>query len=241
MRFLKIYRSVKDVFVKPKLKWYFGSWKKEPNLPVWRRGPTIYLTKSIGWSKGYKAYYPENRVNVFEGYSDHKYYGKIKRYSWSYHKLPGKLNGYKPVWNRNIRKKLRKWHLSWIPPVIQLPIWLTFRFDDSDICWKTKWTEDDFRYEFPAHICLVVFGFAISITAIIPDNGFFTRNDDYWESLLIYRNKPNLDDVNDKMGWWSGETLKHWRLRPEFLKEPYKTQLIAIQNEFNEGKVDKIS
>lgn len=43
------------------------------------------------------------------------------------------------------------------------------------------------------------------------------------------------------MGWWSGETLKHWRLRPEFLKEPYKTQLIAIQNEFNEGKVDKIS
>ena len=105
MRFLKIYRSVKDVFVRPKLKWYFGSWRKEPNLPVWRRGPIIRLTKSIGWNKGYKAYYPEDRVDVFEGYSDHKYYGKIKRYSWSYHKLPGKLNKYKPVWNRNIRKK----------------------------------------------------------------------------------------------------------------------------------------
>ena len=155
MKFLKLYRKHKNVFVKPKLKWYIGSWKNEPNLPVWRRGPRIRLTKSIGWSKGYKAYYPKSRVQVFEGYSDREYNGrKIKKYGWSDHKLPGKLNEYEPVWNRIIRKKLRKWHLSWIPPVIQLPIWLSFHFFDHDITYKSKWSE--WRYEYPAHITLVL-------------------------------------------------------------------------------------
>lgn len=241
MQFLKIYRRVKDVFVKPKIKWYFGSWKNEPNLPVWRCGPTINLTKDIGRHKiHYKAYYPNNKVQVFEGYSDHEWNGKkIKKYSWSNHILPGKLNEYKPVWNRIIRKKLRKLHLSWIPPVIQLPIWLSFHFFDHDITYKSKWNQ--WRYEYPAHITLVLFGFAISVTAVIPYDEFSTVDMDYWESLLTYIDKPNLDDLNDEMGWWSGETLKHWRLRPEFLKEPYKTQLITIQNEINEKRVDKIS
>lgn len=39
MRMIKLYntyREVKDVFVKPKLKVYFGLWKNDPNLPVWR-------------------------------------------------------------------------------------------------------------------------------------------------------------------------------------------------------------
>ena len=32
------YRKVKGVFVRPRLKVYFGLWKNDPNLPVWRRG-----------------------------------------------------------------------------------------------------------------------------------------------------------------------------------------------------------
>ena len=231
MRFLKIYRQVKDVFVKPKLKWYFGTWKNEPNLPIWRRGACINLAKRISWvpNEG-KAYYPKNSIYVFEGYSG-EYNGKpIKKYGLSTHKLPGKLNQYTPVWNRNIRKKLRKWHLSWIPPMITLPLWTAFRFDDSDIMWKTKY--DDFRYEFPAHITLVIFGLAISVTAV-PSIGDYTSYDDYWESILNYRYYKSLKKTHEIMGVWNhiGTDKKTIRFNPDFLKEPYKTELKKIQNE----------
>ena len=244
MQFLKTYRRVKDVFVKPKIRWYFGSWKNEPNLPVWRCGPQIFLTKYIdcwGGRRG-KAYYPENRVKIFEGYSDHEWNGnKIKKYGFSEHKLPGKLTVHTPVWNRNIRKKLRKWHLSWISPRIQLPIWLTFRFDDSDVWSKFKW--DEVRYEYPSYICLVLFGFAISITAYFPEKEHFTTNDDYWECILNYDQILSIEDLNERMGRWENLAtgVKRWKLVPEFLKEPYRTQLIAIQNEFNETEMDGIS
>lgn len=165
MNFLKIYRRLKDVFIKPKLKWYFGTWRNELNLPVWRHGPQIRLAKY------HQMYIPQRSVLVFDGYSKDGY----KQYSRSEHKLP--VGYYTYVWRRNIRKKLKKWHLSWIPPIIQLPIWMSFYFFDCDICWKTKW--DEYRYEHPAHITLVLFGLAISVTAYIPEINGNTTQDDY--------------------------------------------------------------
>lgn len=228
MKFLSVYRRVKDVFVPPKLKWYFG--------PFYRSGPRIYLSKKRGWNSKFGKYYtPNNRVQVFEGYSDHEWNGKkIKRYGFSTHKLPGKLTEYSFVWNREIRKKLRKWHLSWIPPVIELPRWLNFGFYDSDIQWKTKWSEDDYRYEFPAHITLVIFGFAIRVIAEPPKvNNEKTLEDDYWETILTYKRNMFIEDLNKKMGYWtSGNGRKHWVVDPKFFKNKnIQEQLIKIQNE----------
>lgn len=45
---IKLYNTwerAKDLFVKPSLKVYFGKWRNDPNLPVWRRGPTIHLRR----------------------------------------------------------------------------------------------------------------------------------------------------------------------------------------------------
>ena len=39
--FLDVYKRNKDVFIRPKFRWFFGKWRSEPNLPVWRRGPQI--------------------------------------------------------------------------------------------------------------------------------------------------------------------------------------------------------
>ena len=233
MRFLKIYRKAKDVFVKPELKWYFGTWKREPNLPIWRRGGSISLVKFIAWNpnKG-KAYYPKNSQHVFEGYADGFGDVPVKKYGLSIHKLPGKLTPYTPVWHRDIRKKLRKWHLSWISPIIRFPIWTAFRFMDNDIMWKTKY--GDYRYEFPAHITLVIFGLAISVTAHIPEN----REDDYWESLLTYLELKDLKETNKTLGsWHSFDTDNtYFAFNPNFLKEPYKSELIKIQNEVQNQK-----
>lgn len=46
---IKLYNTwekVKDIFVKPSLKVYFGKWRNDPNLPMWRTGPIIHLCKS---------------------------------------------------------------------------------------------------------------------------------------------------------------------------------------------------
>ena len=233
MEFLKIYRKVKDVFVKPRLKWYFGTWRNEHNLPVWRKGPEIWLTKH---GKG-NYYYPQDSMLYFDGYSDREFQGKrLKKYSRSNHKLPGKLTAYTPVWNRKIRKKLKKYYLDWIPPKIQLPIWLSFYFFDNDICWKTKWNQ--YRYEYPAHITLVFFGLAISVTALPPKvNNEVTLDDDYWETILTYNPNISIKKLNKIMGGWkslSEEGRFHWRIDPNFFKDQnIKEQLIQLQNGSN--------
>ena len=56
------YKKVKDIFVKPKLRFYFGPWRKEPNLPVSHRGPLIRLFPKhhtlYKWDKDFKEKHP---------------------------------------------------------------------------------------------------------------------------------------------------------------------------------------
>lgn len=44
--FLETYLKVRKVFRPPKFSFFIGKWKNEPNLPVWRRGKIIQLTKN---------------------------------------------------------------------------------------------------------------------------------------------------------------------------------------------------
>ena len=120
-------------------------------------------------------------------------------------------------------------------PVIQFPYWLSFYFFNSDIMYKTKWEEDDFRYEFPSHITLVFFGLALSVTAYIPqlNKKDFTCQDDYWEALLTYKYYGgDLEKVNEVMGYYGsfGESDFKWRFQSRFLKNSkQQEELISIQ------------
>ena len=103
--------------------------------------------------------------------------------------------------------------------------------------YKTKWSDDDYRYEYPAHITLVIFGFAISITAYIPkqNENDWTCNDDYWESLLTYNHyNGDLKKVNDVMGYWNkpGDENFRFRFQPRFLTSSVdRDDLVALQAE----------
>lgn len=44
-KFLYEWKRTRGAFIRPKLKWYFGPWVKEGNLPVWRRGNSIEFGK----------------------------------------------------------------------------------------------------------------------------------------------------------------------------------------------------
>ena len=200
-RFLYVWKQCHGAFIRPKLKWYFGSWRKEGNLPVWRRGNTIHFGK-----------YKER--------NDTYNYARLVSSEWT---EEGKKN-------HPILSKLVK-------PTYELPYWLSFYFFNSDIMWKTKWSEDDFRYEYPAHITLVFFGLALSVTAYIPkaNENDWTVQDDYWESLLTFNHYGgDIKKTNEVMGWWNKPDDKNFRFRfqPRFLKSTVdQDDLIALQAE----------
>lgn len=60
----KMYKDVKRVFVEPELHFKFGRWTKDPNLPFWRQGPVIRLSRKntaaddVSWTERYKKKHP---------------------------------------------------------------------------------------------------------------------------------------------------------------------------------------
>lgn len=182
------YNKVKHKFKKPKLHWRLGLWKHDPCIPVWRRGPEIHLGKYR------KNYYCQNGVTHYKSgvsyWTDSN--GKqheIPCWAMSTHKVPCKY-----AWNRDIRIKLRKCGLGWIPPVIQLPTWLSFYVFNHDMIWKTKF--EDYRFEFPPQFTIVFFGISLSFWLNAPEGVYnpIWSNCSYWESMLWYLNECDLDE-----------------------------------------------
>jgi hypothetical protein len=126
---------------------------------------------------------------------------------------------------------------KFLKPTYMLPYWMSFYFFNSDIRWKTREYEDDFRYESPAHITLVIFSICISVTAYIPpdDENDITCEDDYWESLLTYNHyEGDLVKTNEVMRWWGipGQAGFKMCFRPRFLTDKdEKNMLEEIQKE----------
>lgn len=205
-RFLYVWKQCHGAFIRPKLYWYFGSWRKEGNLPVWRRGNTIHFGE-------YKE-----RKDTYD-------YAKLVSSEWT---EEGKKNH--PILSKFLK------------PTYELPYWLSFYFFNSDIMYKTKWSEDDYRYEYPAHITLVFFGMALSVTAYIPrvDENDWTVQDDYWESLLTFNHYGgDIKKTNEVMGWWNKPDDKNFRFRfqPRFLTNIVdRDDLVELQKEM----LDKI-
>lgn len=59
IKLFKTYGKVKDIFVKPSLKVYFGKWRKDPNLPIWR--DHIWRFRIFNWDVMYKHKWDEVR------------------------------------------------------------------------------------------------------------------------------------------------------------------------------------
>ena len=181
------YNHADMVFTEPIIKCWFST----PNSPSsYARYSVIHLTrrKYRGWYTAEKkhSYLVSNSVlvnthdNVWER---------------SCHKLPGKLKDGQRVWSHDMRKKLRKWGLGWVPPSITLPRWLYFGIDNYPLGWKTKW--DDYRFENPPRWSIFVFGFSFNILLRSPlvntSNKWHKQDDDsYWEGILNFQNRYGL-------------------------------------------------
>ena len=242
-KIIKLYNTwerVKDIFVKPSLKVYFGKWRNDPNLPVWRSGPQIPLVR---WGMlSSKAYMLGDSVMIHSGNTSYKTTNgetqMIKCYEWApKHKLPDKLKCGDYVWHRNIRKKLKKWHLGWLPPIIKLPVWMKFYMVNLDVVWKTKY--DDIRYEFPPQFTVVAFGLSLTFTLHCPSKCEHCSDDQYWESILNYIHTKDCSKKLKKtieLGgiWKELKTDKsYFAVRPQYIQSKYLDEYYAAISELN--------
>lgn len=244
----KTYNKAKDMFVKPKLKVKFGLWKNMSGLPVWRRGPQIFLAKH------HQYYTPKSWQHyVVEKAGNQRVDGTVVKYDsigTSKHKLPKDCNG--PVWRRDIRKKLRKWGLGWLKPMYTLPLWLSFYCFNWDVIYK--WKYDTIRYEYPPQFTLVFFGIALSFTLEPPIEEEFDMVDWYWESLLSYlyqeECEKNLEKTLHFCGKWEHSreygkfTTSTFQLKKHYIKPQYHDEYDKAVNTYdiyleNKKKDDK--
>lgn len=114
-------------------------------------------------------------------------------------------------------------------PIYTLPIWLSFYIFNHDLVWKTKY--DDYRFEFPPQLCIVIFGWSLNFWLVPPKCQYpdyikntFTTEDDYWESMLWYIDYKNkFPERNRKLsGQWGGNNGKYDVVRKEFFKKEYQ-------------------
>ena len=221
MGMFKTLWKARKVFKMPKLHIYFGKWINDPCLPVWRRGNTVFLARY----KNRQYFY--NKAMCW----------RIKNEEGKYIPIVHKVNRYY-YWKQPIRRKLKKLHLSWIPPVIELPLWLSFYIFNLDVMWKYKW--DDIRYEYPPQFTIVLFGLSLSFWFQWPQSEF-QYPDMYWESLLNYvygiKDKENFNiiEFRNKLGRWESwkkdnTKIRYWQLQYNYLKPKYQNILYKYDN-----------
>lgn len=221
-RLYKYYNDVDQVFEEPILKWRFGKWTDSGLGPWDKSGPIINLYKYN------QTYIPKTGVQIYEYHKgDILQDGTVVQYDrmkGTEHKIPGRKHRWQPVWRRDIRKKLKKWGLGWIPTQIHLPIWLSFDLINWSMHWKNKY--DYYRYEWPPQFTIVFFGLSLDFWLVNP-TGDSSKDSDYWESILYYRDLGDLKNVDQVMGNWvhnihQPNQYEEPMLKEEFLKEPYK-------------------
>lgn len=248
-KIIKLYNTwekAKDYFIRPSLRVYFGPWRKDPSLPIWRRGPAIYIPRRKGLYN--RAYPVKDSVMIKTGVKTWEYNGETLSYNcydWApSHKLPGNLKAGDYVWKRSIRKKLKKWHLSWIKPVIHLPVWMRFTIFNHDVLYK--WKYDSIRYEYPPQFTIVAFGLSLSFTLHSPVQNALACDDHYWESLLnhVYdNNSGTLKETILNAGIWSrykdDKKIDYFALRPSYLKTnrlaEYYATISSIKSQKNQA------
>lgn len=212
----KYYNEVSDIFEEPVLKCRFSRLSRATHS--YRNNNYIKLYKKS------QVYTPNMCVRIkLYSKGDIKKDGEVCKYDTykhSYHKIPGYING-TPVWNRNIRKKLKKLHLSWLPTRIKLPNWMKFGIDNFEMGWKTKFSE--YRFEYPPVFSIIFFGLCLEFWLVNPaDKNAY--DDDYWEAILYYMQYKDLNKTDEELGEWilnygTDKQTSVKRLRKEFLKK----------------------
>lgn len=243
-RLYDTWRKVKDTFVKPKLKVYLGLWKNNPYaFNIW---PFLYICPRRLLHK--YCCYVHNSVLIktstsIEGFGNEEL--PVDHYTMSKHVLPGNLRDWDCVWKRQIRKKLKKLHLSWLKPYYRLPSWLCFKIVNLDVGWKDKYNSP--RFERPPRFSIVLFGLSLTFSLHCPIKDAYSCDDHYWESILnhLYYNKVGtLKETIDLTGRWtryinSEVSCSYFATRPEYIVKDKLEEYIAALSDLEKTYLEK--
>ena len=240
IRLYRTYRNAKDMFVKPILRCRFGLWRHDPGLPIWRRGPILWLCRRkyrSFWQsdRGKKCYQPSDtaiiRVKGDDGSS---------RFITSKHNLPKGLGRFRYVWSSRIRRRLRKLHLGWFPCCIQLPVFFMFRTVNLDVMWKTKF--DEIRFEYPPQFSIIAFGLSLTFWLIPPKiSGDETIGkaipENYWEPLLCHaiEGTDSVKGLVSAGGIWGYKDVSYFGLRKEYLRPEYHEEYDRVTDDIRKS------
>ena len=250
---LNEYKKVKKIFRRPQTHFYFGFWQH----PSWTIKLGKWLFSNMDKEKTIKYRLLKFIDKVFGTTSNPclpvwrrgnsiRLLSKHQTYSLD-------QNNYGFVWNPDFKEKLNKWHLSWLKPSYELPLWLSCYFFKLDMVWK--WKYDDVRYEFPPQITIMLFNISFSIWWNKPKNsgGY---HDLYWESILNY-NYKYLDTIKDKSvdmmtqlielsdycGCWTSiggnnnEINYTWELQPSYLRNKEYARILKEHQDMKESEM----
>lgn len=227
----KTYNKVKDVFVKPKLKFIIKFHDGYRNkIRICKKNTYYYINNCVQYPIAKKG--------------DIKSDGTIYEYDTfgiSYHKLPTKDYCY---WKRSIRQKLRKYGLGWIKPIFILPSFLTFRITNFDV--QYKWKYGSIRFEYPPEFSITLFGIRFIWVLKYEEAHYDDSEDFYWESLLSYLYQPQCNqDIKDTLffcgKWTVYKPFKHsiFQLRADHLKNKYHSEYNKAVELYNKYEFKK--
>ena len=84
--------------------------------------------------------------------------------------------------NPNYARKIRPYDEVYQEKLrCEFPVTKKIGFSSCDLGYKTKWSENDFRFEWPPIYSFVFFGYQIALIVSAPDDA-----DAYWSSWLYY-------------------------------------------------------
>ena len=250
---LKEYKKVKKIFKHPQVHLFFGFWQ----TPSWVIKLEQWLINNSDKENTFKYRAAKVLDKIFGRYANpclpiwrrgntFRLFSNHQTYSFDQNN-----RGY--VWQPDFQEKLNKWHLSWLKPSYELPIWLSAYFFSFDMMWK--WKYDDVRYEFPPQITFMLFNLSFSIWWTQPktnEGGYDTM---YWESILNYTYKyldtlkgksvdmaSQLIGLSDYCGCWSSwdknDNVQYtWTVQPSYIRNKEYARILKEHQDMKEAEI----
>lgn len=244
------YKKVRKIFKRPKAHIFFGFW----TTPTWINNLEKWLINNMNNEKTFKYRIANFIDKIFGRWANPclpmwrrgnsiRLFRKHQVYMYDQ-----EHRGY--VWTDEFKKKLEKFHLSWLKPEYELPIWLSFYVFNFDMMWK--WKYDDVRYEFPPQFTIVFFGLSFSIYWNQPKTNDGGDDTMYWETILNYtykyrdtlKSKPvdmlsQIIGLSDYCGYWNSydkddNKLYIWNVQPDYLRNKEFARILKEHQQMKE-------
>ena len=205
----KTYNKAKDVFVKPKLKLEFGRWYNTTGLPVWRRGPILYLYRLLGIDivsiDTSESTWFASKYKWTETFKrEHPIFSKIFKPTYSL-----------PIW------------LSFY--IFDYDVIWKWKYDDIRFVFPPQFTVVFFGLAFTLMLS----------APIDKERGYADNDSYWEGILNYIHNGNNLKKAMSETGYYNSwnrgkKGRNYWCIRPYFIKPHYLPDYYAAKSELNE-------